>query len=75
MKKNLLQLFADDSAAESTDTQGEAEAKPSESEESKVDEAKRVKLNILMRIWIKSYLLNLINGKSKKIKKCQKLKN
>ena len=41
MKKNLLQLFADDSAAESTDTQGEAEAKPSESEESKADEAKK----------------------------------
>lgn len=41
MKKNLLQLFADDSAAESTGPQGEAEAKSSESEESKADEAKK----------------------------------
>lgn len=40
MKKNLLQLFADDSAVESTEAQGEPEAKSSESEDPKNDESK-----------------------------------
>ena len=40
MKKNLLQLFADNSAVESTEAQGEPEAKSSESEDTKNDESK-----------------------------------